>query len=380
MKPQFYSRFKIGRMNQRHLWTIVALSMAVLGLPSVGRAQTTKGTALNSQKLPTADVVKVGEYQTPAGNSTANAVVTEIHSHSVGGRQAATLFIRDIPVLTFLSSAPVSRVETKIGAIGNSQGVQSYTLVNSNSPKVASIGSVGGETSQTNSVDDDPVSKAGVLAARINQLIQNNVDASQITVSWQTGSNSLVNKRAKSKSSSDQQLGDRFMIKINGQELVEINQITRLADTTNNLAQDALQAANRLRRLIGNASPLKEIANLPSRTTNLLPKFPQEISFGGVKINFKGIASWYGYDGSSSATASGERFNPEALTAAHRSLPMGTKVRVTNTRNGRSVVVRINDRGPYIGGRIIDLSAAAARILGMMGSGIAPVQIEVLGR
>jgi rare lipoprotein A len=59
---------------------------------------------------------------------------------------------------------------------------------------------------------------------------------------------------------------------------------------------------------------------------------------------------------------------------------MGTKIRVTNTRNGRSVVVRINDRGPYIRGRIIDLSAGAARLLGMIGSGLAPVSLEVLGR
>jgi rare lipoprotein A len=59
---------------------------------------------------------------------------------------------------------------------------------------------------------------------------------------------------------------------------------------------------------------------------------------------------------------------------------MGTKIRVTNTRNGRSVVVRINDRGPFIRGRIIDLSAGAARVLGMIGSGLAPVSLEILGR
>jgi rare lipoprotein A len=68
------------------------------------------------------------------------------------------------------------------------------------------------------------------------------------------------------------------------------------------------------------------------------------------------------------------------LTAAHRSLPFGTRVRVTNANNGRSVIVRINDRGPFIRGRIIDLSVAAASRLGMIGSGIAPVSLEVLGR
>ena len=76
------------------------------------------------------------------------------------------------------------------------------------------------------------------------------------------------------------------------------------------------------------------------------------------------------------ALASGGRFNPEAMTAAHRTLPFGTRVRVTNKRNGKSVVVTINDRGPYIGGRIIDLSKGAARVIGMLDSGVAPVTVE----
>jgi rare lipoprotein A len=68
------------------------------------------------------------------------------------------------------------------------------------------------------------------------------------------------------------------------------------------------------------------------------------------------------------------------MTAAHRTLPFGTRVRVTNLRNGRSVVVRINDRGPHARGRVIDLSAGAARLIGVVQSGLAPVVIEVLGR
>lgn len=371
MKSQFYSRFKIGRMNQRHLWTIVALFLTVAGIPSIGRTQTTKETALTSPEPPATDVVKVGEYQSPAGKTTSDAVMTEIHPHNIGGRQAATLFIKNIPVITFLSSSPVSSLETKVGAIAaENKGVQSYALVASNSTKMGSLGNV------TSSVDNDPVQRAGVIAAKINQMIQEDVDASKITVSWKAGDKSTVANVAQNKSNSiQQQLGDRYTIKLNDQELVEINQNTRLADTTKNLQQDALQATNRLRRLIGQASPISEIANLPERSPLSIPKLPQQIA-----LNFTGMASWYGYDGSSSATASGERFNPEALTAAHRSLPMGTKVRVTNTRNGRSVVVRINDRGPYVGGRVIDLSAAAARLLGMMGSGVAPVQIDILGR
>jgi rare lipoprotein A len=90
-----------------------------------------------------------------------------------------------------------------------------------------------------------------------------------------------------------------------------------------------------------------------------------------------GIASVYAYGGDRHAggakTASGERLNPSALTAAHRTLPFGTKVQVINRRNGRTVNVRINDRGPFIRGRVIDLTPAAARALGF--SGLAPVTI-----
>jgi rare lipoprotein A len=84
-----------------------------------------------------------------------------------------------------------------------------------------------------------------------------------------------------------------------------------------------------------------------------------------------GLASTYG---EGSQTASGERFNANELTAAHRTLPFGTRVRVINHSNGRSVVVTINDRGPFVSGRIIDMTPAAARALGM--SGLAPVTIE----
>lgn len=78
-----------------------------------------------------------------------------------------------------------------------------------------------------------------------------------------------------------------------------------------------------------------------------------------------GRASWYG---SGKRTANGERFNPNGYTAAHRSLPFGTRVRVTNRSNGRSVVVRINDRGPFVGGRVIDLAHGSARAIGLSGT------------
>jgi rare lipoprotein A len=88
-----------------------------------------------------------------------------------------------------------------------------------------------------------------------------------------------------------------------------------------------------------------------------------------------GRASWYAL---TSRTANGERCNPNALTAAHPSLPFGTKVKVKNLRNGKSVVVRINDRGPFVGGRIIDVTKAAAAKLGFLKAGTAKVQLTVL--
>jgi len=91
-----------------------------------------------------------------------------------------------------------------------------------------------------------------------------------------------------------------------------------------------------------------------------------------------GMASWYGNEFKGHKTASGTRYNPEELTAAHRKLPFGTCVRVTNLRNNRSTVVKITNRGPYIHRRIIDVSRKAARELDMMKSGVARVRIVVV--
>lgn len=109
------------------------------------------------------------------------------------------------------------------------------------------------------------------------------------------------------------------------------------------------------------------------------PLVIQDDSFQ-IAQSLAGKASWYGPKFHGRRTASGEVFNSNAMTAAHRSLPFGTRVRVINVKNGRSVVVRINDRGPFIRGRIIDVSAGAARSLGMINRGVANVRIEVLGK
>ncbi|HLD67111.1 MAG TPA: septal ring lytic transglycosylase RlpA family protein [Pseudomonas sp.] len=98
--------------------------------------------------------------------------------------------------------------------------------------------------------------------------------------------------------------------------------------------------------------------------------------FGGYES--EGQASWYGIKHQGKRTASGERFDRHALTAAHRSLPFGTRVRVTNLRNDKSVEVRINDRGPHVRARLIDLSQQAAERLDMLRTGVAPVRVQQL--
>ena len=122
--------------------------------------------------------------------------------------------------------------------------------------------------------------------------------------------------------------------------------------------------------------PSANLLNNNSTTKPIIPLRKENI----IANTFSGKASWYGPGFHGRPTANGEIFNQNALTAAHPSLSFGTKVKVTNLNNGRSVVVRINDRGPYSGGRVIDLSAAAARSLKMIRSGVARVKVTVLGR
>lgn len=109
-----------------------------------------------------------------------------------------------------------------------------------------------------------------------------------------------------------------------------------------------------------------------------VPLAPVPTSAPLVASVSKGTASWYGPGFFGNRTANGEVFRPGTRTAAHRTLPFGTRVRVTNLSNGRSTVVRINDRGPFHGSRVIDLAHGAAEDLGVTSSGLAPVRLEVL--
>jgi len=132
---------------------------------------------------------------------------------------------------------------------------------------------------------------------------------------------------------------------------------------------------NRIERAY-RAGLLVPIACLLLTSCTCLPKGISDLDVG---MKDRGIASWYGQDFHGWMTASGEIYDMEALTAAHRTLPLGTVVRVTNVMNGKQTRVRINDRGPYVNGRILDLSHAAAGELEMVKNGITPVQLEVVG-
>ena len=123
----------------------------------------------------------------------------------------------------------------------------------------------------------------------------------------------------------------------------------------------------------GALSPGSDLAPAP-----LLPEFKLPASSLQVLQASTGQASWYGPGFYGSRTANGERLRQGTLTAAHRTLPFGTRVRVTNLWNGRSAVVRINDRGPFHGNRVIDLAHGAAQELGVASSGVAQVKLEVL--
>lgn len=333
----------------------MALITAALGIPLASYAESKQAEdqaqsetqVVSGLTTPANNVLKVGEYQATTAAQAKTDVIARIQPHEQAGRQVATLYVRNIPVLTF-AGEPATTGSTKQGkSSGNAQ------------TKVATTGNL---PAAPEASSDSPVWRATAVAAKLNQLSQEQVDASKITVKWQAGSDS------KSQSS------ESYLIAADGQQLVEINTANRLPEQTNNLSEEALQVTNRLRRLLGNAPPVSEIEGKPKPAA----KPTQQVASAKGSSRRSGMASWYGPGFHGNRTANGEIYNQNALTAAHRSLPFGTKVRVTHTKTGRSVVVRINDRGPFVGGRVIDLSAAAARMVGVMRSGVAPVQLEIL--
>lgn len=356
------------------LVSLLVLTTTVVGVtakPQAGLAQP-KSASLEAKLAKAANVspaiapepaqeaVKVGEQLPELRQVDRDETIAKIYSHELSGKQAATLYVRNIPVLTFVSSQAAAAAGVKMGA------VQSEELSPSEKTKSVSTDARGltdssfeQVSSQSASTQSDPTVRASEIAAQLNQLYREGLDPNKISVSWQS-----------LKGSSGQASGE-YVIKANGSELFAIDPQTIALDNKQNLEQDALQVANRLRRLFGDAAPLSHVEGKPSFAT---------LAMGNVVETLKGWASWYGPGFDGNLTASGEVFNQNALTAAHPYLPLGTQVRVTNLDTGKSVVVKINDRGPYAAGRILDLSAGAARLIGVIDSGVAPVRLDVLGR
>ena len=108
------------------------------------------------------------------------------------------------------------------------------------------------------------------------------------------------------------------------------------------------------------------------------PKSKKPLSYNPKKMIYKGISSYYGPQFHGKLTANGEIFDMYGVTAAHKTFPFNTITRVTNENNGKSHIIRINDRGPYVGNRILDCSFGAAKKLGFVGEGTAPVKIEII--
>nr|WP_260173456.1 septal ring lytic transglycosylase RlpA family protein [Campylobacter sp. 19-13652] len=123
-------------------------------------------------------------------------------------------------------------------------------------------------------------------------------------------------------------------------------------------------------------SPAMHRATMRPYTVNGKTYYPTVVKVGEKA---SGTASWYGPDFHGKKTSNGEVYNMHGFTAAHKTLPMNTMLRVTNLKNNRQVVVRVNDRGPFVSNRIIDLSKGAASKIGMIGAGTAPVLLEVIG-
>lgn len=131
------------------------------------------------------------------------------------------------------------------------------------------------------------------------------------------------------------------------------------------------------RAMQGTSSPAPKAEARRSALQTTKARVTGRIGQAGTSL-VSGFASWYGEVWQGRTTASGEVFDKNQMTACHRTLPFGTLVRVVNLRNHRSVVVKINDRGNLNSGRVIDLSSAAAERIGLLGSGLAPVRLEIV--
>ncbi|WOD37961.1 septal ring lytic transglycosylase RlpA family protein [Nodosilinea sp. E11] len=321
----------------------VAVAMSVFGAPLPSQAQEASDSAASIDAEHHADslshtlqtdtgLLTAADLSSPEPADPESPVSTQpvedshdaldlatVYPHALDARQAATVYIRSIPVITFV-------------------GDELETLSASSTP--ASLATD----------HEAPLKRANQTLARLQELAVDG-DAADIKARWDSDDKA-------------------FVVTWGDEEIFALNDQIILPDTTENPGEDALHITNRLRRLLGDAPPLARVEGLPQPAP--------ESRVAVVSSTLSGMASWYGPGFHGRRSASGEVFDQNAMTAAHRTLPFGTQVRVTNLSTGQSVVVRINDRGPFSHGRVIDLSAAAAGQIGLRASGVGRVQLEVL--
>ena len=308
----FMNRKFIGRM------AAAALLATLIPVSERANAQTINASFDETLEVSATDQSLESPSADTLQTSLRSATAVRVNAHAYESRQAATVYVRDIPVLTYVDQADTAEITS--GWLSLEADMAAGT---------------------------DAITSAAKMAVKLQEMKGNEVD---ITAQWEAGS---------------------YVVMAGETPLVTLGETIQLPDATDNQAEDVLQVTNRLRRLLGDGAvePVTEVLGRPE---------PQPQQVAAVRSSYSGIASWYGPGFHGRTSASGESFNQYAMTAAHRTLPFGTQVRVTNLNNGRQVVVRINDRGPYSGGRIIDLSAGAADAIGLQSAGVGPVKVEVL--
>lgn len=340
-------------------------SMLTLTIISILAGQSAQAQTGSSVTTP----IKVGETRSQSLSRGKNDAIARIHAHKLDGKNAATVYVRGIPVVTYIesndSSTPSESTQDSTqsdpkSAASTNASESSKDKTKNNSKTVGEVKSASESlASQDNPeallISPNPIERATAVAALINQFNRDGIDPNKIVPIWRNGKYLI-------------KIGDRTMLKFDEQAL--------FPDSLKNQTEDVLESANLLRRLLGGAAPISEVIDAPQKQpASISPAFTNRI----VAV-MSGMASWYGPGFDGNYSASGEIFKASELTAAHPDLPFGTLVRVVNLDNGQSVVVRINDRGPYAHGRVIDVSAAAANVIGLIASGIAPVRLEILSR
>ncbi|MEN9237755.1 MAG: septal ring lytic transglycosylase RlpA family protein, partial [Thermostichus sp. DG_1_6_bins_120] len=269
------------------------------------------------QAAPTSEeepTLKVGEQ-----HQTARQPISTLYGYQMDGQQVVTVYVRDLPIISFVEQPEL----------------------------------------------DTPLERATALVAQLNQMAQGSLKGTTITLDW-TEPDSQAEKAS-----------PIYAIHVNDTELLRIDNGVMLVDGQRQV-DTALLATNRLRRLLLDAPPIQApalpqsatlvaTAHQPEQPKTSLQQAATPATPYKVGMVQEGIASWYDL-----------HKTRHEMTAAHPTLPFGTQVRVTNVENGRQAIVRINDRGPFIPGRIIDVSLRAAEVLGMVRSGVVPVRVEVL--